>query len=194
VTGKLVFLRTGEVKEQEITDQNIDEAVAWADETGTEILDRLELLDSMDPESVFPKNVGSACQYCAFAGKCNFDCEMSEAVVTNAQAEAVARKIVHLEAQADRLKAILKPWVEKMGPVPAGNTKEFRIDESFWWKFPNGSLQKAVELMQQQGIDPLKVLRLTAEGLKQLPWNEDTLLSLGAQKQTSRRFVLGTRR
>jgi len=81
-----------------------------------------------------------------------------------------------------------------MGPVPVNGTKEFRIDETYWWKFPNGSLQEAVRLMREQGYDPLKILRLTAEGLKQLPWDEDTLLSLGAQKQTSKRFVFATKK
>lgn len=194
VTGKLVFLRTGWVESHQFTDEDIQEAVDWANRLGSDILERLELLDSMSPESLFPRCPGNACQYCGYARVCQNENLEIEAITTQEEAQKVAEKIVLLEAQSDKLKGLLKPWVEKMGPVPVNGTKEFRIDESFWWKFPNGSLQKAVELMREQGHDPLKILRLTAEGLKQLTWDEETLLSLGAQKQVSKRFVLGTRR
>lgn len=195
VVGKLVFLRTGWVESHQFTDEDIQEAVDWANRLGSDILERLELLDSMSPESLFPKCPGTACQYCGFAGRCNSDeTEIPDSITTQEEARKVAEKIVLLEAQSDQLKGLLKPWVEKMGPVPVNGTKEFRIDESYWWKFPNGSLQKAVELMREQGYDPLKILRLTAEGLKQLSWDDATLQSLGAQKQISKRFVFATKK
>lgn len=193
VLGRLVFLRTGFAEEHLFTDQEIREAVSWADNLGSEILSRIEMLNDTEPETVFPKKQGQPCQYCAFCHVCEGTTNL-EAITNEFEAREVAESIVKLEAQADQLKAILKPWVEKMGPVSVGDTKEFRIDESCWWKFPNGSLEKAVVLMREQGIDPLTVLRLTAEGLKKLPWTEEDLLELGAQKQISKRFVMGTKR
>jgi len=187
VVGKLVFLRSGEERTKEFDSSDIQESVLWARETAEEIESKLiQVEDEEFPFKIFPPEPGNRCQYCGYAKYC-LEEEVQDDIHTQAQAEKIAGEILKTEAKLKQYKDRLKNWVEAHGPVRI-NDKEFTITESFWWKWPNGALEKAVELMREQNINPLRVLRITAESLKNVPWDEQTLESLGAQKVISKRF------
>ena len=187
VVGKLVFLRSGEERTKEFDLLDIQRSIDWAQELCSEIESKLvQVEDEEFPYRVFPPEPGSRCQYCGYAKYCLEEVQ-DDNIQTQAQAEKVAQEILKVEAKLKQYKDRLKNWVETHGPVRAGD-KKFVITESHWWKWPNGSLKKAVQLMQKQNINPYKVLTITADGLKYVPWDEETILSLGAQKVVSRRF------
>jgi len=183
VIGKLVFLRYNLVKEHQLTEADIDSAVKWAREVSLDIESRLVRIDREPPEKLFSPEPGQACQYCTY------NCIENDIEIITNHAEAIqaAGEILKLESRTKHLKDRLKNWIEVHGPVRVNN-KEFSIQESFWWKWPEGSLENAVRKMQSEGYDPLKILRLTAESLKKLPWSEDDILQLGAEKIISKKF------
>lgn len=182
VEGSLVFLRTGETKTKIYEAADIKESLEWAEETALEIE---ALLVKNDPR-VFVPCPGKACEYCAYAAQCPEGVTLT-AIVKLEDAERAAAEILRLEAKTKQLKEMLRNWVETHGPVRV-NGKEFLIQETFYWKWPEKAFDSAVSLMLEQGFDPFKVLRLTAESLKKLGWDENTVASLGAQKVVSHRF------
>lgn len=183
VIGKLVFLRHNIVKEHWLTEDDISSTVNWARKMSLVIESRLARIGEEPPEKLFPPEPGQACQYCAY----NCIENDIETITNHAEAIQAAGEILKLESRTKHLKDSLKNWVETHGPVRVNN-KEFGIQESFWWKWPEGSLEKAVKKMHSEGCDPLKILRLTAESLKKLPWSEDDILQLGAKKIISKKF------
>ncbi|NSW83914.1 MAG: PD-(D/E)XK nuclease family protein [Syntrophothermus sp.] len=189
VEGHLVFLRPRAIKSHLFTREEIGEAVAWATETAWKI-ERLlesELLKHM-PFEVFPPCPGKACEHCGYTVQCpGLLADETDAITSIEKAETTALEILVLEAKLKAYKERLKNWVETHGPVQA-NGKEFLIQETFYWKWSDEAHERAVALMVEQGYDPLKILRLTADGLKKLSWDEEQIAELGAQKVVSQRF------
>ena len=68
------------------------------------------------------------------------------------------------------------------------DSKEFAMVRSQYWKWPQGSLKRAVKVMEEEGIDPLTILSLTKTGLKKLQWDEVKIASLGADTKESLSF------
>lgn len=190
VRGKLVFLRAGEVREHLYTPEDgIAAAREWARETATDIRERLYALQNGGSrKELFPATPGDACLYCGWADNCTRR-EISVPDIVRGPGEAVAlgREILRLETAADILKGRLRAWVKNYGPVTV-DSREFRIAPSRYWKWPQGSLKKAVAAMRQEGFDPLQVLSLTSAGLKKLAWDEEKIRALGASFQSREDF------
>lgn len=190
VRGKLVFLRTSEIREHLYTTNNgIAAARKWAYETATDIWERLYALQNGgDREKLFPATPGDACTYCGWAGSCTGkEISIPDIVRDYDEAVALGREILRLEAAADILKDRLRGWVKQHGPVTV-DSREFRIAPSRYWKWPQDSLRAAVAAMEREGVDPFQVLSLTAAGLKKLGWDEERILSLGASLQSREDF------
>lgn len=190
VRGKLVFLRTGEVREHLYSAENgIAAARKWAYETAVDIRERLYALQNGgDQEKLFPAAPGAACLYCGWADSCTGkEINVPDFVRGYDEAAALGREILRLETATDILKGRLRGWVKRHGPV-AVDSREFRIAPSRYWKWPQDSLKRAVAAMERDGIDPLQVLSLTAAGLKKLGWDEEKIMSLGASLQHKEDF------
>jgi len=190
VRGKLVFLRTGEIREHLYDpDNGIAAAREWALETALEIRERLYRLQSGGSrETLFPATPGDACTYCGWAASCaGGEIAVPAAAQDYGEAVALGRKILRLEGALDILKGHLRGYVENHGPVQV-DSREFRIAPSNYWKWPQESLRAAVTAMEAEGFDPFQVLSLTAAGLKKLPWDDERIRALGAVFQSREDF------
>ncbi|RJX20146.1 MAG: PD-(D/E)XK nuclease family protein [Desulforudis sp.] len=190
VRGKLVFLRTGEVREHLYTPEDgIAAARDWAYETAVDIRERLYALQNGgDRKELFPAAPGAACLYCGWADSCTGkEINVPDFVRGYDEAATLGREILRLETAADILKGRLRGWVERHGPVTV-DSREFRIAPSNYWKWPQESLKKAVAAMEHEGVDPFKILSLTAAGLKKLGWDGERIRALGASLQHKEDF------
>lgn len=190
VRGKLVFLRTGEIREHLYDpDNGIAAAREWALETALEIQERLYGLQSGESrETLFPATPGDACTYCGWSASCaNGEITVSAGAKDHGEAVALGREILRLEGALDILKERLRGYVENHGPVQV-DSREFRIAPSNYWKWPQNSLRTAVAAMEAEGFDPFQLLSLTAAGLKKLPWGDERIRALGAVFQSREDF------
>lgn len=185
VEGHLVFLRTRKIESHQYSPEDIRESLDWATETAQEI-ERLLTLETENPVQVFAPKPGKACEFCAYAHLCP-EAEVPEVITNAADAQNYAAEILKLEARLKQMKEILRNWVEAHGTVEAGG-KEFYLQESYYWKWGDEAQARAVELMLAQGLDPCKILRLTAESLRKLGWDDEQVAVLGAQKVVTQRF------
>lgn len=190
VKGHLVFLRSGNVFDYVYTPGNgIEEAHAWALEVAGGVRERLyKVQQGGDSKELFPARPGPHCGYCGWAHDCTGkEINVPGELTALEEAETVAREILRLEGALDALKENLRVYVQNNGPVVVDD-KEFRLSPSKYWKWPQGALAQAVARMEQEGIDPLTVLSLTATGLKKLGWEEDKCKSLGANLAETLQF------
>lgn len=125
VAGRLVFLRTGEVFEQEFTQMELKEAVGWAVATGKEILQKIEQLNEVPEDLLFPASPSHLCEFCGYAGICQGQIENTSEPQSYNEAVKLAEEIIRIEAILKEKKEQLYKYIEGTNiPIPVGE-KEF---------------------------------------------------------------------
>lgn len=101
------------------------------------------------------------------------------------KAVEMANEIVRLEATIKSMKEELKVFVDKNGPVAAGD-QVWDYSESVSWKFQDTALKELATLIALEGFNAWEMLSLPSTALKKLGWQEDFLSKYGKKTVTKR--------
>ncbi len=195
VIGRLVFLRFGTSFSHEYTDADIEETLEWAREMAHQC--EIRKREKGDPEEIFPKCPGDACEYCDYKYYClATPQEIPETIGSFEEAQEVVEKVALTEEALKLHKDRLKTFIYKNGPVKTA-TLMATINTSEYLKFSIDARKAVVAKMQEQGLDIGSILKIGSDAqndlLKKHHWTEQDFLSLGATKgKTTRLQIQGT--
>ncbi|PIC57016.1 hypothetical protein CSV80_11145 [Sporosarcina sp. P12(2017)] len=97
----------------------------------------------------------------------------------------LGKEIERVEAAAKAMKAELKAFVDVNGPVDTGDVIwDYNISAS--WSFNEEGLKELAQNMVLEGVNPWKVLNITASNLKKLGWDDAIVAKMGEKKETRR--------
>lgn len=189
VIGRLAFLRFNTIEEHEYTDTDIKEALDWARETAYECDARKQRVEmGKDPNEVFPKQPGDACEYCDYKYFCLSEVPgIPEAISTKEEALEVAQGITFTQANLKLHQNNLKTFVEKNGPIEDDRVKA-AIEKSEYLTFDLKARLAVVNKMQADKLNIGSILKIGSDAQKDLKekhgWSEQDFLDLGAKKRS----------
>lgn len=97
----------------------------------------------------------------------------------------LGKEIERVEAALKAMKAELKAFVDVSGPVDTGDVIwDYSISAS--WSFNEEGLKELAQNMVLEGVNPWKVLNITASNLKKLGWDDAVVAKMGEKKETRR--------
>ncbi len=189
VIGRLAFLRFNIIEEHEYTNTDIKEALDWARETAYECDVRKQRVEmGKDPNEVFPKQPGDACEYCDYKYFCLSEVPgIPESITTKEEALEVAQGITFTQANLKLHQDRLKTFVEKNGPIQDDHVKAL-IEKSEYLTFDLKARLAVVNKMQQDKLNIGSILKIGSDAQKDLKekhgWSEKDFLDLGAKKRS----------
>lgn len=189
VIGRLAFLRFNTIEEHEYTDADIKEALDWAREAAYECDARKQRVEmGKDPNEIFPKQPGDACEYCDYKYFCLSAVPgIPEAISTKKEALEVAQGILFTQANLKLHQNNLKTFVEKNGPIEDEQIKA-QIEKSEYLFFDLKTRLAVVEKMQTDKLNVGSILKIGSDAQKDLKekhgWSEKDFLDLGAKKRS----------
>lgn len=103
------------------------------------------------------------------------------------QAIGLGREIERVESALKAMKAELKVFVDNNGPVDTGDVIwDYTISAS--WQFDEKGMKEVAQNMVLEGVNPWKMLNITASNLKKIGWDDAVIAKMGEKKET-RRFA-----
>ncbi|PID03766.1 hypothetical protein CSV67_03760 [Sporosarcina sp. P2] len=97
----------------------------------------------------------------------------------------LGKEIERVEAAAKAMKVELKAFVDVNGPIDTGDVIwDYSISAS--WSFNEEGLKELAQNMVLEGVNPWKVLNITASNLKKLGWDDAIVAKMGEKKETRR--------
>lgn len=189
VIGRLAFLRFNTIEEHEYTDADIKEALDWAREAAYECDARKQRVEmGKDPNEVFPKQHGDACEYCDYKYFCLSEVPgIPEAISTKEEALEVAQGILFTQANLKLHQNNLKTFVQKNGPIQDDHVKAL-MEKSEYLTFDLKARLAVVNKMQQDKLNIGSILKIGSDAQKDLKekhgWSEQDFLDLGAKKRS----------
>lgn len=108
-------------------------------------------------------------------------------IPTKEEAIKIALEVERTEAALTQMKAELKAYVEANGPLKAGD-KQWDFFPSYSWSFKPEKLKELALGITIEGKNPWTYLNLSADSIKRLGWNEETLSKYGTRVISSKAF------
>ena len=109
----------------------------------------------------------------------------TEVIESMDHAIKLGREIERVESALKAMKADLKAFVDGNGPVDTGDVIcDYSISAS--WSFNEDGLKELAQNMVLEGVNPWKVLNITASNLKKLGWDDNVVAKMGEKKETRR--------
>ena len=103
------------------------------------------------------------------------------------QAIKLGREIERVESALKAMKADLKSFVDVNGPVDTGDVIwDYSVSAS--WQFDEKGMKEVAQNMVLEGVNPWKMLNITASNLKKMGWDDAVIAKMGEKKET-RRFA-----
>ena len=111
----------------------------------------------------------------------------ADVVGSMGQAIELGREIERVESALKAMKAELKAFVDNNGPVDTGDVIwDYTISAS--WQFDEKGMKEVAQNMVLEGVNPWKMLNITASNLKKMGWDDAVIAKMGEKKET-RRFA-----
>ncbi|MFC5591667.1 hypothetical protein ACFPRA_22535 [Sporosarcina soli] len=111
----------------------------------------------------------------------------SEGIENLGQAIKLGKEIERVESALKGMKAELKAFVDVNGPVDTGDVIwDYFISAS--WQFDEKGMKELAQNMVLEGVNPWKMLNITASNLKNMGWDDAVIAKMGEKKET-RRFA-----
>ncbi|MGB9880856.1 MAG: RecB family exonuclease [Anaerolineae bacterium] len=156
VRNWFVRLRKNPTVEEEATPALLTKAVDWLKETVRAVEESRSA-----GEAGFPVKPGGHCDSCGVALACAGFAQ--EEPLTSGQAARIGAAVLRLEAARSVALELLRPWVEKNGPVKVGNeyfghyvSECVRVDD----------VARFVKLLEESGTPPWRYLSVLGSKLK----------------------------
>src|SRR3954464_8673563 len=110
-----------------------------------------------------------------------------EGIENMEQAIKLGKEIERVESALKAMKAELKAFVRVNGPVDTGDVIwDYTISAS--WQFDEKGMKELAQNMVLEGVNPWKMLNITASNLKKMDWDDAVIAKIGEKKET-RRFA-----
>jgi len=111
----------------------------------------------------------------------------TEVVENKNHAINLGKEIERVEAALKAMKAELKAFVDVNGPVDTGDVIwDYAVSAS--WQFDEMGMKEVAQNMVLEGVNPWKMLNITASNLKKMGWDDAVIAKMGEKKET-RRFA-----
>lgn len=101
------------------------------------------------------------------------------------EASELAAEIERMESALKTLKAELKRFVDQNGAIET-NKKVWNYNVAVSWEFHESGLKEMADQLALEGINPWKVMTITAANLKKIGWDEEILSQFGQKKEAKR--------
>jgi hypothetical protein len=100
-------------------------------------------------------------------------------------AVALAAEIEHMESSLKTLKAELKRFVDQNGAIET-KEKVWNYNVAVSWEFYESGLRDMADQLAIEGVNPWKIMTISAANLKKIGWSEEVLRQFGQKKETKR--------
>lgn len=107
------------------------------------------------------------------------------ATITKDEAIEMALEIERTEAAVKKMKESLKAYVDANGALQAGD-KVWDYSQSVSWSFDGTQLKELAVAITAEGKNAWDFLKLPADSIKKLGWEESALEQYGSAKITNR--------
>lgn len=97
----------------------------------------------------------------------------------------LAAEIERMESLLKTLKAELKRFVDQNGAIETAD-KVWTYNVAVSWKFHEAGLRNMAEQLAIEGINPWKMITISAANLKKIGWSEEVLSQFRQKKETKR--------
>jgi len=98
------------------------------------------------------------------------------------QAIKLGKEIERVESALKAMKADLKSFVDVNGPVDTGDVIwDYTLSAS--WHFDEKGMKELAQNMVLEGVNPWKMLNITASNLKKMGWDDAVIAKNGRQKR-----------
>ncbi|MFS0688976.1 hypothetical protein AB1K89_07020 [Sporosarcina sp. 179-K 8C2 HS] len=109
----------------------------------------------------------------------------AEVIENMEEAVKLGREIERVESALKAMKAQLKAFVDINGPVDTGDVIwDYTVSAS--WQFDEKGLKELAQNMVLEGVNPWKMLNITASNLKKMGWDDAVIAKMGEKKETRR--------
>ena len=107
----------------------------------------------------------------------------AEVIENLEQATKLGNEIERVESALKAMKAELKAFVDVNGPVDTGDVIwDYSVSAS--WHFDEKGMKELAQNMVLEGVNPWKMLNITASNLKKMGWDDAVIAKMGEKKET----------
>lgn len=98
------------------------------------------------------------------------------------QAIKLGKEIERVESALKAMKADLKSFVDVNGPVDTGDVIwDYTVSAS--WQFDEKGIKEVAQNMVLEGVNPWKMLNITASNLKKMGWDDAVIAKMGEKRR-----------
>lgn len=106
-------------------------------------------------------------------------------IKSSQDAAELAAEIERMESSLKTLKAELKRFVERNGAIETAD-KVWNYNVAVSWEFHDSGLRDMADQLAVEGLNPWKMMTISATNLKKIGWDEEVLSQFGQKKETKR--------
>ncbi|MCM3790352.1 hypothetical protein M3221_18410 [Domibacillus indicus] len=100
-------------------------------------------------------------------------------------AAELAAEIERMESSLKTLKAELKRFVDQNGAIET-KEKVWNYNVAVSWEFHESGLRDMADQLVIEGMNPWKLMTISAANLKKIGWSEEVLCQFGQKKETKK--------